>query len=379
MPVTTTTGRTTASSANWSLALGSDSRTEVSRTNVRWAGSSGASWVGRVRGARCAPDEGLADAAALGLVDERRVVANSDSLGTALPLRLTLGPETGTGTTGDGWAGSGPPSGAGFAPWVDLPNARRVPCVSSDGTTPGGACDAFSTARRDLSPDRHRPLSGRSGHSGHAGRDPRGRSGAVAALPLGVGAQRPQEVDVAEVGPVGLAELELTVGALPQQEPPEPLLPGGADHQVGVGLALGVEVLGDVLDVEDLGELLDRGPPGGVLLQHRADGVGDLAPTAVADRDVDQQAVDVAGRIRGLLELVRRLGRQQVQRADGVEPPAAGGGQPGDGGLDDPQQRGELGGGTVEVVGGQQPEGDDLDADLLAPTEQRGDVVRTGL
>ena len=54
-----------------------------------------------------------------------------------------------------------------------------------------------------------------------------------------------------EVRPVGLAEVELRVRALPEQEAGQPLLAGGADHQVGVGLAPGVEVLGDVLDVED--------------------------------------------------------------------------------------------------------------------------------
>ena len=43
----------------------------------------------------------------------------------------------------------------------------------------------------------------------------------------------------------------------------------------------------------------------GVLLEQRPYGVRDLAPPAVADRDVDDQAVDVAGRVGGLLELAR--------------------------------------------------------------------------
>src|SRR5690349_12978266 len=72
-------------------------------------------------------------------------------------------------------------------------------------------------------------------------------SGAEATLPLGVGADGTQEVDAPEVGPVGLAEVELALRALPEQEAAEPLLPRGPDHQVGVALALGVEVLGDVL------------------------------------------------------------------------------------------------------------------------------------
>ncbi len=71
-------------------------------------------------------------------------------------------------------------------------------------------------------------------------------SGAVTALAQGVGPHRAQEVDPPEVRPVGLTEVELRPGALPQQEAAESLLPRGADHQVGIGLALGVEVVGDV-------------------------------------------------------------------------------------------------------------------------------------
>src|SRR3954447_4388347 len=79
------------------------------------------------------------------------------------------------------------------------------------------------------------------------------------ALALGVRADGAEEVHAAEVGPVGLAEVELRLRALPEQEAAEPLLPRGADHQVGVGLPAGVEVLGDVLDVDDPGQLLHRG------------------------------------------------------------------------------------------------------------------------
>ena len=44
-----------------------------------------------------------------------------------------------------------------------------------------------------------------------------------------------------------------------------------------------------------------------------------------------------------------------------------------------PQQRRQLVGRPVQVVGRQQPQRDDLDADLLAPAEQRLDVVGAGL
>src|SRR5688572_21906620 len=90
---------------------------------------------------------------------------------------------------------------------------------------------------------------------------------AEAAPPCGVRADRPQEVHLAEVRPVGLAEVELRVRALPQQEARQPLLARGADDEVRVGLALGVEVLGDVLDVEELRQVLDGRALRRVLLQ----------------------------------------------------------------------------------------------------------------
>ena len=46
--------------------------------------------------------------------------------------------------------------------------------------------------------------------------------------------------------------------------------------------------------------------------------------------------------------------------------------------LDDLQQRLELVGGPVEVVGRQQPQRDDLDAELVAPAEELLDLVRAG-
>src|SRR5688500_8884509 len=61
-----------------------------------------------------------------------------------------------------------------------------------------------------------------------------------AAAPRGVGPDGPQEVHLAEVRPIGLAEVELRVRALPEQEAGQPLLAGGPDDQVGVRLALGI-------------------------------------------------------------------------------------------------------------------------------------------
>src|SRR6476661_6068987 len=83
------------------------------------------------------------------------------------------------------------------------------------------------------------------------------RSGAEPTVPAGIRPQGTEEVDVAEVGPVGLAEVELRRCALPEEEAAEPLLPRRADDEVGIGLALGVEVPGDVVCRQRIGYLLD--------------------------------------------------------------------------------------------------------------------------
>src|SRR6185503_473801 len=71
-----------------------------------------------------------------------------------------------------------------------LPNARRVPCVKVKARPKVGWL------------------------RGDSGRYARAPLCAVASFSLRVGTQRAEEVDAAEVRPVGLAEVELAVGAL---------------------------------------------------------------------------------------------------------------------------------------------------------------------
>src|SRR6266498_3400627 len=82
-------------------------------------------------------------------------------------------------------------------------------------------------------------------------------SNAVAAFAAAVVAQRAQEVDLAKLGPHRVAEVELGVDGLPEQESGQALLARGTDDQIRVGLAPRVEVVCDVVDVDDLGQLLD--------------------------------------------------------------------------------------------------------------------------
>ena len=60
---------------------------------------------------------------------------------------------------------------------------------------------------------------------------------------------------------------------------------------------------------------VERRPGRGVLGQQRADGVGDLPPSAVADGQVDRRPRPVAGVLLGLLQDGDGLRRQQLQRA----------------------------------------------------------------
>src|SRR6478609_6759434 len=92
---------------------------------------------------------------------------------------------------------------------------------------------------------------------------------AIAAVPRGVIAQRPQEVDPAELRPICLGEPHLQARALPQQEPGQPLLPRRADHQVGVRLSRGVEVLRDRVDVDRLDQLVAGSAVGQLLAEER--------------------------------------------------------------------------------------------------------------
>src|SRR5690606_25046982 len=106
-----------------------------------------------------------------------------------------------------------------------------------------------------------------------------------------------------------------------------------------------------------------------------AHGVGDLVAAAVADGDVDLEPDDVG---RGGLGRARlrggRLG-QQVEAAHDSQAPPAALRQAGDRVLDDGEQRLELLGGALEVVGREHPQRDDLDPQVLAPAEELADLV----
>ena len=120
-------------------------------------------------------------------------------------------------------------------------------------------------------------------------------------------------------------------------------------------------------------------PSLGVLVEERADGVGDLAAAAVPDRDVDEHAVDVGVASSAALSRSAVSAGSRSSAPDRLDPPAPLVGERVDGLLDDAAAAASSSlGGPVEVVGREQPQRDDLDADLLAPAQQRLDVRGPG-
>src|SRR6516164_1192713 len=75
-------------------------------------------------------------------------------------------------------------------------------------------------------------------------------------LTLLVGAQRPQEVDAAEGGPIHVGEVEFAEHALPQEESGKPNLPAGPDDEVGVGKIRSIEGSADCVRSYKVDDLL---------------------------------------------------------------------------------------------------------------------------
>src|SRR5690606_40847866 len=95
---------------------------------------------------------------------------------------------------------------------------------------------------------------------------------------------------------------------------------------------------------------------------------------SIPNCNVHNQAGTVRCGFFCVLQDIGRAVRQQIQGPHGDDPPALPD-QLLDDVLDDAQQRLQLVRRPVEVVVGQHPDGDDLDAGLAAPGEQLGNLV----
>jgi hypothetical protein len=101
--------------------------------------------------------------------------------------------------------------------------SRPTCAISLTGHASAGRTSQFASVRKHAGSQRPSPgwLT--------AGQAPNPRSGSEPPVALAVGPQRAEEVEPAEGGPVGVAEVKLRVRALPEQEAPEALLPRGPD------------------------------------------------------------------------------------------------------------------------------------------------------
>src|SRR5690242_4235658 len=91
------------------------------------------------------------------------------------------------------------------------------------------------------------------------------------------------EMLLAEVGPQGVDEHQLSVGTLPQQEIADALLAAGADQQIRIGHARGQQLALEARLVDALG----RQFAGGDAARQAAGGAQDLVARAVVDADID--------------------------------------------------------------------------------------------
>src|SRR5450759_5105564 len=147
-----------------------------------------------------------------------------------------------------------------------------------------------------------------------------GESAAETAGTLLVGADRPQEVDLAEGGPVNVAEVELAVDALPRQEAAEAHLAGGPDYQVGVRAARRVQMALHCVRSEAVGQFRRADALGKELADGRPRRLDDLFPAAIADGHRDLQCgivVREGARLRD--RLAQPIG-QEIGPADHVQP-----------------------------------------------------------
>src|SRR5699024_916472 len=150
--------------------------------------------------------------------------------------------------------------------------------------------------------------------------------------------------------PERLAEVELAVRALPHQKTAQALFAGGADDQVRVGLALGVQMLGDLLHGDRLAQFLQRPAGVHVFVDQRAHSPGDLVPPAIADGDIDVQSLYPTGvRLGGVEPFGGGLG-QEVHVPHQLQVPTARASELLHGAGDDLQQIGHFLISTAQVV-----------------------------
>ena len=115
-----------------------------------------------------------------------------------------------------------------------------------------------------------------------------------------------------EFGPEGVGDVELGVADLPEEVVADAHFAGGADEEVGVGHAGGVEVFGEGL----FGDLGGAEFAAFYFFGDAADGVGDLHARAVVDGEAEGHAGVAAGGFEGVFEFFEDLGGEAFAATD---------------------------------------------------------------
>src|SRR5262252_3713371 len=144
----------------------------------------------------------------------------------------------------------------------------------------------------------------------------RQRSFSITSFALLKCAQRSQEIDAPEGGPIDVGEIELAEHALPQQESGKPYLPAGADNEVRVGKIRRIEVTADRLGRDEINHVSQRLSSCKLLAKQPSDRVHNLLASAVGSGNRQMHAVVIFGGSFGRLQDCESRGRQQLEPAD---------------------------------------------------------------
>ena len=116
-----------------------------------------------------------------------------------------------------------------------------------------------------------------------------------------------------EIGPVVVDKNKLRIGALPQQIVGKALLAAGADQQIGIGNAGGIEMIARISSGEMSAAEIS---PLSIFWAMAEHGAGDFLPAAIVEGDDEFQLGVVAGQALRILEQGHDAGFEAVAAAD---------------------------------------------------------------
>jgi hypothetical protein len=202
---------------------------------------------------------------------------------------------------------------------------------------------------------------------------------AVTTIATRVISHRTQEIYLAKIGVHGFHEVELAMRALPQHEVRKPLLPRGANDEVGIGQASRVEVSADQLGRKLFCQVVDTAAFGLVLGDDTAHGIGYLRTTAIANSQVHMKSRVVFTALLGRNQALEKGYRKSRIVTDVLDSPVTKTRKSFGKIPDNIEQLRELGGvPTLQVVGGEKIEGDHLNTDVIAPDQELWNLLSSG-